>query len=59
MSKFSRWIDDVSERPLKAIVWLVVIAAIIFVVYKAYNKIADAINTASKTSDYAAKKKIT
>ena len=56
MSKLNKWIDDVSESPLKAIVWLVVIAALCFVGYKVYSKIYDAISKASKTSDYDSQK---
>lgn len=56
MSRLNKWIDDVSESPLKAIVWLVVIAALCFVGYKVYSKIYDAISKASKTSDYDSQK---
>lgn len=56
MSKLNEWIDDVSESPLKAIVWLVVIVAVCFVGYKIYSKIYDAISKASKTSEYDVQK---
>lgn len=53
--KLDKWIDSVAESPLKALVWLVVVAALCFVAYKVYSKIADAISTAAKTADYDAK----
>ena len=52
MNKLNKWVDEVSERPLKAIVWFVLLAALCFIVYKVYSKVYNAIREAVKTADY-------